>query len=601
MGILKSIAVLLLFLWSVALVPALGESIDDSPEVVSEYAKGKRYLREGNWLEASRTFETLAGRFPNSRNIDLFVFNRARAEFHFGDFPKALAGFSSFVSRFSTSPYVPHARYFIGNIHYVKGQLNRAVASWIEAYGLSNEPRLSDLVTRSLVNAVERAESAKLGAADFAAVPQARRCALIEPLAEALVRREAYQSAQELMALCDKTIDLPTGTTAPTGAFGQNLELAVVLPFSGEMQTFGEEIHNGAIIAAEAYRQETGRNLKLVPYDTKGDPINTARIMKELVDSQVDAVVGPLTSEEAAVASAVLNCGNLPMIAPAATQAGLTLLSESAFQLSPNIELQGIQMAEYAVLNRGADSAAIITSTSTDHLRTARAFADRFKQLGGTVVAIEYYRTRDKDFGDYVQDVKAMLLGVHPDSAFFVNERGDTLDADGIPAYIDCLFLPGTPQQLRLLLPQINFYNLNAFYLGTDGWGDQAVYRLGDNITKQAVFPSPFLQEQMSEEFLRFAAAYDLRFGTRPRRLASLGYDAVRVIALAVSEGASSREDLVDRLGRISKYQGAAAEVTFGGHRENVELPLYRIVDGGAEYLGGAETGAPAPEETPEG
>jgi len=601
MVILKSIAVLLLSLWSVALVPVHGESIDDSPEVVSEYSKGKRYLREGNWLEASRTFEILAGRFPDSKNLDLFVFNRAKAEFHFGDFPKALAGFGSFVSRFPESPYVPHARYFIGNIHYIKGQLNRAVASWVEAYGLSHEPRLSDIVTRALVTAIEGAESVQLGAADFAAVPETKKCGLIEPLAEALVHREAFASARELMALCDKTLDIPGGQSENSGGFGKDLELAVVLPFSGEMQTFGEEIHHGAIIAAEAYRQETGRNIKLVPYDTKGDPINTARIIKELVDSPVDAVIGPLTSEEAAVASAVLNCGFLPMIAPAATQAGLTLLSESAFQLSPNIELQGIQMAEYAVFNRGADSAAIITSTSADHLRTARAFADRFKQLGGTVVAIEYYRTRDKDFGDYVQDVKAVLLGIHPDSTFFVNERGDTLDADGIPAYIDCLFLPGKPAQLRLLLPQINFYNLNAFYLGTDGWGDDAIYRLGDNITKQAVFPSPFLQEQMGEEYLRFAAAFDLRYGTRPQRLGSLGYDAVRVITRAVSQGASSREDLVSRLSRISNYQGAAAVVTFGSHRENVELPLYRIVGGVPEYLGGAESGATTPEETPEG
>jgi len=600
MGILRSIAVLVICLWLAVPLPIPAEDIEDTPEVVSEYARGKRYLREGHWLDAARTFETLAGRFPDSKNLDLFVFNRARAEFHFGDFSKALAGFSSFVSRFPESPYLAHARYFLGNIHYVKGQLNRSIASYIEAYGLSNDARLSDLAMQSLIAAIDNAESVKLGAADFAAVPEVRKCSLVEPLAEALVRRESYESARELMALCNRTLDVP-GIDVAAGSFGKDLELAVVLPFSGEMQTFGEDIYNGAIIAAETYRQETGRNIELVPYDTKGDPVNTARIVKELVNSPVDAVIGPLTSEEAAVASAVLNCGFLPMIAPAATQAGLTLLSESVFQLSPNIELQGVQMAEYAVFNRGADSAAIITSTAADHLRTARAFADRFKELGGTIVAIDYYRTRDKDFGDYVQDVKAALLGIPPDSTFYVNERGDTLDADGVPVYIDCLFLPGSPEQLRLLLPQINFYNLNAFYLGTDGWGDESVYRLGDNITKQAVFPSPFLQEQMSEEYLRFAAAYDLRYGARPQRLASLGYDAVRVITRAVSQGASNREDLVARLGQINKYEGAAATVTFGAHRENVELPLYRIVDGEPEYLGGADPGTTPPEPTPEG
>ena len=60
--------------------------------------------------------------------------------------------------------------------------------------------------------------------------------------------------------------------------------------------------------------------------------------------------------------------------------------------------------------------------------------------------------------------------------------------------------MPGSPQQLRQLLPQINFYNLNAEYLGSDGWGDQVVYKLGDNVTKEAVFPSPFLTAIATDE-----------------------------------------------------------------------------------------------------
>ena len=321
MDSLKSISVLLIFLWAVALLPAVAEDLDDAPEVVSEYAKGKRYLREGNWLEAARTFERLAGRFPDSKNLDLFTFNRARAEFHFGEFAKAQAGFSNFVSRFPQSPFVPHAKYFLANIRYVKGQLNRAVAGYIEVYGLSNDSRLSDLTRDALVTAIENAETVKLSPADFSNLPEARKCSLIEPVVEALIRRQALESARDLSALCDGSVVVPGTESGPSESIGQNLELAVVLPLSGEMQTFGEDIYNGAIIAAETYRQETGQNLKLTPYDTKGDPVNAARIVKELVNTSADAVIGPLTSEESAVSSAVLNCAYIPMIAPAATQA----------------------------------------------------------------------------------------------------------------------------------------------------------------------------------------------------------------------------------------------------------------------------------------
>jgi branched-chain amino acid transport system substrate-binding protein len=235
-------------------------------------------------------------------------------------------------------------------------------------------------------------------------------------------------------------------------------------------------------------------------------------------------------------------------------------------------------MAEYAVDILHADSAAIITSTGTEHLEMVRAFANRFQQLGGTIVAIEYYRSRDKDFGPYIRDVKAILLGRHPDSIFFVDEKGDTLDADGIPARIDCLFLPGSPDQIRLLLPQIRFYNLNGSYLGSDGWGDEAVLKLGDNTTREAVFPSPFLSGVGSDEYVFFSAAYDARFGRQPNRLAALGYDAVRLVTRALRSGGGSKEMLIEQLKKVQNYDGSSGKITFGENRENIEMPLFRIL-----------------------
>lgn len=584
------IAVTLVAICLVTTVAVHGERLDDRSEVISEYARGKRLMRESNWLEASRVFEQMAGRFPESKNIDLFLFNRAKAQYYFGNLSDAMVGFAVFVKRFSSSGNLPHAYFFLGNLQYLKGYLDQAVASYIRGYGLSNEPRLSRLLVSSLTAAISNAKSVSLTPYDLVNLPESKRCDLVEPLVAALIERHEYSAAQKLSLSCGREIDIPDDDRTQNSRFKAEVELAMVLPLSGDLQSFGEEIYNGAIIAADFYRSESGRNLKLAPYDTQGDPINAARIIKELIHSSTDAVIGPLTSEEAAVAAAMLSNETLPMIAPAATETGLTLLSEATFQLSPNVEYQGVQMAEYAVFNRRADSAAIISPTSSDEMRMVRAFIKRFEQLGGHIVAVEYYRSRDKNFGDYIQDIKALLLGLHPDSMFFVDDMGDTLEGDGIPAGLDCMFLPGNPTQLRQLLPQINFYNLNAFYLGSDGWGDDAVYRLGDNVTKGAVFPSPYLQQRQSEEYLKFAAAYDLRYGKRPDRLASLGYDAVRLITAAIGAGASSREELLARLSEVRGYDGAAAAVTFGKHRENIELPLYNIVAGAAEFMGKSQS-----------
>jgi branched-chain amino acid transport system substrate-binding protein len=576
------LAILLTAVWLSLSPTVTAETIDDSREAVSLYEQGKRQLREGQWLQAARTFEELSGRFTDSPNIDLFLFNRAKAEYYFGDFAKSRASFSNFISSFPRSGLVAHAEYFLGNIEYVHADLSTAFEHFVRAFARSDDPRLSDMIVQSLTEAIGHAESVSLSPLDFAPIPHGKKCDLMVPLAHALRAAGQAGTADRLLAECG-TAD-GGGSGGPVS--GASLEIAVVLPFSGELEPFGRDVYNGALMAAEKYREETGRPLQLRAFDTKGDPVDAARIVRQLSGGGTHVIVGPLTSDEAAVASAALACGETPLIAPAATQTGLTRLSETSFQLSPNIELQGVSMAEYAVNELGADSAAIITSTVADHLRMARAFARRFQELGGTVAALEYYRPRDKDFGPYIRDVKGILLGEQPDSAHFIDERGDTLDFDIVPAAVDCLFLPGSPEQLRLLVPQVHFYNLSGALLGSDGWGDDKIYRLGDQITKRAVFPSPFISGPQSEAAVRFAADYDTRFGERPGRLARLGFDAVQLVTSIVNESGIETVGLVDALARISGFEGASGTVTFGTSRENVALPLYRIEGGRPIFLG---------------
>lgn len=579
----------------------LAEDIDDSPEVVSLYSRGKRLLREGDWYGAANAFKELEGRFSHSKNIDLFIFQRAKAKYYLGELSEAIAAFNYYIARFPNSISIPYAYFFLGNALYLNGDVNRAVKSYLKSYRLAKSKRLNQLLASSLMEAFKNAASIKLGAADFELLPDEKKCVLIKPLADIHVKRGELDRANRLLSICGEKFDVSANQDISSHLAKKQLEVALVVPLSGELHSFGEEIYNGAVIAADFYRKEIGKEVRLVPYDSRGDPVEAARIIGELAGSlTTDVVVGPLTSEGAAVASAALSCTSLPMIAPAATQAGLTRLSTASFQLSPNIELEGITLAEYAFNQVMADSVAIISSTANKHLRTVRTFSEHFKKLGGTVVAVEYYRARDKDFGAYIRDIKAMLLGQPADSTFFVNEEGDTLDFDIVPAYIDCLFIPGDPGQLRQLLPQIRFYNLNGNYLGSDGWGNPEVYKLGDDITKGAVFSSPFLEGGTSREYQKLAAAYDSRYGDRPSRLAALGYDAVRLVTQTVALGGVSRDKILEKLKNVTGYDGASGKISFGVHRENIEMPLYRIESEQAVLLSQGESAVEHFEESGE-
>ena len=573
------IYILVVFLIALTLTANLtAEVIDDDPEAVSLYAKGKRLLKEENYYNASQIFQELAGRFSNSKNIDLFVFNRAKAELYLSEYNKAIASFSYYIRKFNNKASYPYAYYFRGNAYYLKGNISQAIKDYISAYGLSINSKLSNQAKASLEASFKSASSINMGTNEFLTIPENKRCDLIKILADIQLERGEISKAKNLLDYCNLTFDPSQISGKTIDKFKNSYEIAVVLPFTGELNNFAKNIFNGVVIATEMLRKNSGKNIKLSTYDTKGDPIEAGRIIGELSKSfETDACIGPLTSNEASVSSAALSCTSLPLIIPAATQAGLTRLSETSFQLSPNIELEGIRMAEYAIKNIQADSAVIITSTSAEHLRMARAFSDRFEQLGGNIVVIEYYRPRDNDFGKIIRDIKALLIGFDLEDDYYINPDGDTLIPEEIVAHIDCLFLPGSPKQLRQLAQQLHFYSLTGFYLGSDGWSDESVMKLGDDITKGIVFSSPFLSTGSGDKYFSFAAQYDSRYGGKPNRLTCLGYDAMKLIAMAILDGNQSKESIAGFIKNVTGFYGVSGLISFGEHRENMIMPLYKV------------------------
>ena len=96
---IRSFFILIILVFAFVL-QAGAEIIDDETEVVSLYSKGKRQLREGDYHLAARTFVELEARFPNSKNYDLFIFNRSKARMHLKEYSEAIAGFQFLTGAF---------------------------------------------------------------------------------------------------------------------------------------------------------------------------------------------------------------------------------------------------------------------------------------------------------------------------------------------------------------------------------------------------------------------------------------------------------------------------------------------------------------------
>ncbi len=548
------------------------------PEPV-RFDQGRKLLSEQKYSEALKLFSELYSSTTNSDLIHIYLFYRGKAAYYAGSFKESLEDFDKIIKDFPESPYVPFSYFLSGNIYFRQGNTEEAINHYINAYRLSSDEKLDETLLKSIETIISSPKSQLADRILISSQPELKRCRLAMTVARGLMAHGNYQAINSILAYCSEKEASEIKVEADL-MIRKEPEIGLVLPLSGELQKYGESILDGALLMAGQYVRETGKKLKTVMYDTKGNSVEAGRTIRRLFSSGATAIIGPLTSEETAVASATLSCSDLPLIAPAAGQGGLTDLSSTCFQLLPSVERQGIRMAEYAIRSLGFDTAAIMTPTTSDNLAEAEAFAERFKQLGGTILGIEYFRQRETDFGPLILDVKNLSSGKPSDSSTYLSETGDTIKPEETPASVECIFIPAEPAQLQQLLPQINFYNLKTTYLGGEGWGDKIVLSLGQEVYKTCYFASARLTNDGSSSYRKFRSEFNRKYKRDPGYLEALGYDAMSLLCRAFRADKYSRSDIAQYLSGVTDFKGLAGLVSFDRNRQNIIMPVYNIQSG---------------------
>lgn len=569
---MKRLSIIILVIVCVGPTLATGQTLpDEFPGAQSLFARAQRLMREKDYLGAIDAYDKLVTGYKNSQYRDIYHFGLARALYHSGDFKNAEQTLANFHTLFPRSYLGPYASHLMANCEYRQARLEAAFRNYLRAYGTAEDSRLRGLSEQSLLAAVEAGYIPPDSVLSF--VPADLICRLKARIVYLMSRHWSKSYVDSFMVGCPKSLYEKEKKPVVSKA---ELSVGLMLPLTGPYAKYGQAVLDGAMLAAETLPQE-GISIELSVYDTRADNVIAARQALALAEANVDVIVGPLLSSVAATAAAALSCSRIPLLVPAAAQAGFTDLSPYCFQMTPNVITIGRGLAQYAVRNRGMTTLAVITPTSLDEMTMAEAFAAEAERLGARVLAVEKFRPDETDFGPYINDIKEALLGPSPDSTFYLTLDGDTLKPGEMPVSFDGLFIPATEQQLFLLLPQLNFYRVTTSYLGTDEWNTDKVLKLGEKVLRDAVFYSSKGAMHFSEAYDRLAAAYDAKYGTAPDRLVALGYDAVNLLAQAYREGRRTSIEIGEHFRRLDRGQGASGNFTFGQGRSNLELPLFTL------------------------
>jgi branched-chain amino acid transport system substrate-binding protein len=190
------------------------------------------------------------------------------------------------------------------------------------------------------------------------------------------------------------------------------IRIGYAMVLSGGDASLGTDTKRGTEIAVEDKGTLLGHKIELVGEDSlcSAEGGQTAAT-KLAADTKLTAVIGTNCSSAARAALPVLCNANIPVISPSNTAPDLTDPGRPAdywcyARTAHNDLVQGAAMADYAY-GAGFRNAATVHDGSIYADQLQQVFADRFKELGGTIVAQEAVGPDDTDMKPMLTTVAA--------------------------------------------------------------------------------------------------------------------------------------------------------------------------------------------------
>ena len=348
--------------------------------------------------------------------------------------------------------------------------------------------------------------------------------------------------------------------------------IGAVLPLSGRLSPFANDVLEGIQLAVERAREQAGMpTIGLIVKDIEADrPAFLEELSTLLTEDRPLAVIGPMLSKNLPVMAEMAQKTRVPLITPTATLPNVRRLGNYLFSTSLTYALQAKRIAAYATGEQQYRRFCILYPDTVYGRELARLFAQEVRQHDGEVIALESFKEGETDFGPQIkrlkaEDLKKYGLSVPVDAAAVPGKLIGKNDKRLLytPGF-DAIFIPSRSQEIGLIAAQLAFHDMKVPMLGTNGWNSQDFARTADRTIDGAVFVDGFFGGSANPAVQDFMQRYQKRFQTTPSLFSIQGYDAARAVIEGIRRGATSGEAMQEFLIAQRDLPTLAGPAAFG-------------------------------------
>lgn len=335
------------------------------------------------------------------------------------------------------------------------------------------------------------------------------------------------------------------------------IKIGFIGGLTGRVSGLGVAGRDGVLLAVEEINRAggiKGRQVEVIAKDDQQDEMVAKRVMRDLVEAGVVAVIGPMTSTVATAVQPIANLEHIVLLSPTVTSNRFNDQDDWFFRMIMPLRTNAGKLAGF-MARQGIKRIAVSVDTGNAAFTEdwLESFRKPFEAGGGQVIHIERFRSGAN--GGFLP-LAERLLDARPEAILLLSGAMDTA------------LIAQQVRKLGGLMPL--FASEWAFTSDVIGFGGKAVeemrafttYNPGSRAARQLAFQDNF----------------EKRFGYKPSFAAILAYEAAGSLFAALERN-PQREGLKEALLQASPFdvlQGKVQINRFGDPERETFLAVIR-------------------------
>ena len=351
-----------------------------------------------------------------------------------------------------------------------------------------------------------------------------------------------------------------SSATSATSAGGGEILIGVTAPLSGDSASAGQDIVWGAELSAKKINDAggvDGKKIKIISQDDACSAQTAAQAAQKLISQGVVAVAGSYCSSAALPELAAFHAAGIPYVMDAATNPQLTEQGfPEAFRTIFRDDVQGPFAAKFMTEFLKAKKVAVLNDSTTYSKGLADFTVSALKAASADVV---YNNALTPGQSDYTS-VLTRVAQTKP----------------------TVLYYTGYFAEFGLLLKQAKQLGLKFQIMGGDACQDPTLIKTAGAAAEGALIDTaPLAQFLTSAQ--GYVTDYKAAHGTEPGPYSAYEYDAVGVLAAAITKAKSTdSKQITQALQTLGDYAGITGKFHFNakGDREPVSYIIITVKSG---------------------